>query len=60
MWKTIESSTEETRMGKTKERRSKEWTGKWKRIDRVTKEKEEEKEKDEEDNGSKEASKGME
>ena len=45
VWKTMKNSTEETRMGKTKGRRSKERTGKKKK-----------KEKDEEYNRSKEAS----
>ena len=39
VWKTMKNSTEETRMGKTKGRRSKERTGKKKKRDRVTTEK---------------------
>jgi len=37
VWKVIESSTEETRMGKTKGRRSKERIEKRRRRNRVTK-----------------------
>jgi len=37
VWKTMKNSTEETRMGKTKGKRSKERTGKRKKRDRVTK-----------------------
>jgi len=43
VWKTMKNSTEETRMGKTKERRSKERTGKRKKRDRAKKRKEKEK-----------------
>jgi len=59
VWKTIESSTEKTRMGKTKEGRNKGRIERRKRSDRVTEERKKKKKKDKENDKCKEASKGM-